>query len=109
MRHLILRSNCIDPGSSCHFTVYKGNQFDLIRAGFFFLQVLAFLFRVKVIFIGIAQQIIGFRVCQIKVFKHGASIGCHAVSDVDCQSFWSDNRLIVFHFFLLNPSIRYAC
>ena len=98
MCHFILRSDCIDPGSSCHFTVHKGDQFDLIRTGCFFLQVAAFLFRIKVIFIGITQQIICFCVCQIKVFKHSASIGCHTVSDVDYQSFWSDNRLIVLHF-----------
>jgi hypothetical protein len=38
------------------------------------------------------------------LIKHSASIGCHAVSDVDCQSFWGYNRLIVFHFFLLKET-----
>ena len=98
MCYFILRSDRIDPGSSCHFTIHKGDQLNFIRAGFFFLQVAAFLFRVKVIFVGITQQIICFSVYQIKVFKHGTSIGCHAVSDVDCQSLWRYNRLIVFHF-----------
>ncbi len=80
MPYLVFFSYCFNPSGSHNYMIDDGNNFDFICTVRFLFKELAFLHRVKAIFIWIAEQIIGFSMGQMKVVQYGLPITFRSVS-----------------------------